>query len=160
KGPLHYQGLVRVPFIWAEPQQTRGMRCPELAGTIDIARTLLARAGLAATNGMQGRIVPGAACGLGTAEPDSMLIEEDTQSASLGFHDPIRARTLVTQRWRLSLYLGIDWGELYDLAEDPHEERNLWGCASHREFRLELVQTLVQKMMALCDRSPLPTARA
>jgi arylsulfatase A-like enzyme len=161
KGAVHYQGLIRVPFIWADPQRDSAVRCCELAGTLDIAPTVLARAGLGSINGMQGRSLLGAGSGEpAAAEPDSMLVEEDTQSAYIGFEHPIRARTLVTKRWRSSLYLGGEWGELYDLSEDPHEERNLWNDLTKCEIRAELVQMLAQKMMALCDRSPLPTARA
>jgi len=53
KGPLHYRGLIRVPFVWSDPQATAGTgRTQELAGTLDIARTILARAGLAPHNGL------------------------------------------------------------------------------------------------------------
>jgi arylsulfatase A-like enzyme len=160
KGAVHYQGLIRVPLIWAEPQGRSATRCFELAATLDIGPTVLARAGIAAPNGMQGRTLPGAGSDAGAPEPDSILIEEDTQAANLGFDHPIRVRTLVTKRFRLSLYLGTEWGELYDLAEDPHEERNLWNDGTTREIRSSLILMLTQKMMTMCDRSPLATARA
>jgi hypothetical protein len=53
------------------------------------------------------------------------------------------------------MYLGADWGELYDLNADPQERRNLW----HTEpaIRGALLEQLVQKMMELSDRSPRPT---
>jgi len=43
---LHYQGLVKVPFIWSEPghQHTAGVE-RSLSSSIDIAATILARAG-------------------------------------------------------------------------------------------------------------------
>src|SRR5947207_1009134 len=64
KGAYAYQGLIRVPFIWAEPAgaggstalQTRaGKRSDALFGTLDIAATFLDRARLAPYNGVQGR---------------------------------------------------------------------------------------------------------
>jgi arylsulfatase A-like enzyme len=52
KGALHYQGLVRVPFIWSEPMATNtGLANFGLCGTIDLARTILDRAGLEGHNG-------------------------------------------------------------------------------------------------------------
>ena len=48
KGALHYHGLVRVPFIWHDPSaEARGESMPSLCGTLDIAKTILDRAGLA-----------------------------------------------------------------------------------------------------------------
>src|SRR5690606_12666875 len=55
KGPIHYQGLIRVPFIWSDPGDRTAIRTQALGSSIDIARTVLARAGLAGFNGMQGR---------------------------------------------------------------------------------------------------------
>jgi len=67
----------------------------------------------------------------------------------------VRARTLVTASHRLTLYLGADWGELYDLNADPLERHNLWE--QEPVLRGALLERMVQKMMALADRSPRPT---
>src|SRR3546814_3674195 len=54
KGPVHYQGLIRTPFIWRDPQQApQAPRSQALCSTADVAPTHLARAGLPAYNGMQ-----------------------------------------------------------------------------------------------------------
>ena len=56
KGALHYRGLVRVPCIWRDPaNETAGTLNSGLCGTIDLAPTILDRAGLAGHNGMQGK---------------------------------------------------------------------------------------------------------
>jgi arylsulfatase len=67
----------------------------------------------------------------------------------------VRARTLVTASHRLTLYLGADWGELYDLNADPLERHHLWE--QEPVLRGALLERMVQKMMALADRSPRPT---
>ena len=55
KGALHYRGLVRVPFIWRDPNvETSGLVNTGLCGTLDLASTILDRAGLGEPNGMQG----------------------------------------------------------------------------------------------------------
>ena len=66
-------------------------------------------------------------------------------------------RTLVDDRWRITLYRGVPWGELYDLAADPHELHNLWDEPAHAADKLALTERLAQKMMALAERSPRPT---
>ena len=68
-----------------------------------------------------------------------------------------RARTLMTDRYRLTLYQDADWGELYDLRDDPHELRNLWDDPSHRDNREQLLEALVHRLMAQAETSPLAT---
>jgi hypothetical protein len=55
------------------------------------------------------------------------------------------------------LYEGVDWGELYDLSNDPHEVNNLWEDPQSRDRRYELTEKLARKMMELADASPLAT---
>jgi hypothetical protein len=57
----------------------------------------------------------------------------------------------------LTLYEGVEWGELYDLAEDPDELNNLWDNPQCRDRRYELTERLARKMMELADASPLAT---
>ena len=157
KGPIHLQGLIRVPCIWAEPEQHTARRTSVLSGTLDIAPTILHRAGLASFNGMQGRSLLETITGRANTGPDARVIEEDGQRTYLGFTRPVRLRTLVTPHWRFSLYRGVTWGELYDLETDPYEMRNLWDDPGRRTIRAELTERLAHEMMDLCECSPLPT---
>ena len=160
KGPIHYDGLIRVPFIWADPQSAaRGIASDALAGTLDIAATVLARAGLAPFHGMQGQDLLPVIAGARGGRP-AVLVEEDNQRAFLTFERPVRLRTLVTDRWRLSVYRGVDWAELYDLQEDPLELHNRWNDPEYAGVQGDLLRQLVQTMEELADDSPLPTARA
>ena len=59
-----------------------------------------------------------------------------------GFAGRTRMRTLQTPRHRLSVYADADWGELYDLQEDPHELRNLWSDPAAAALRGELPMDL------------------
>lgn len=155
---LHYQGLVRVPFIIADPAPAKAGNTTrrDLGGTIDIAPTILARAGLQPFNGMQGRDLFDAA----TAAPDAILIEEDSQIPMFGEAARERVRTLVTDRWRLTHHHGPGWWELYDLAADADENINLWGRPDLRDVAEALCRQMIDRMTALQDVSPLPTGRA
>ena len=156
KGPVHYQGLVRIPFIWSDPAAPHQAATSEaLSSSIDIARTVLSRAGIAPVNGMQGRDLMSTARSAPASDPESVLIEDDNQRAYLSFTEPVRARTLVTATHRLTVYRGADWGELYDLKADPLERNNLWS--SDAALRGTMLELLVRKMMELSDRSPRPT---
>jgi arylsulfatase A-like enzyme len=159
KGPAHYDGITHVPFVWAEPGARRGSKSDVLAGTLDIAPTVIDRARVQPYNGVQGISLLGAIAGEG-ASRDSMVIEDDQQRALLGYRTPPRLRTLITRRWRMTIAHGDPWAELYDLENDPHEMDNLFEEASHRGVRAELMERLAYRQMELAERSPLPMGRA
>jgi arylsulfatase A-like enzyme len=158
KGPLHYQGLVKVPFIWTDPRDgLDGRRQGALAGTIDIARTVLARAGLAPFNGMQGHNLGPLMRGETDALRAGMMVEQDAQRPNFHFDGPIRARTYITKRWRLSRYMGSDFGELYDLENDREEMHNLWNDPEYGAVKSELLGAMVMEMIENQESSPMPT---
>lgn len=157
KGALHYRGLVRVPFIWRDLNgETGGLVNAGLCGTLDIANTILDRAGLAGPNGMQGLSLLQALNGDQTGR-DSWVIEEHQRRGYMGLNHNFRARSLITKQYRLTLYEGADWGELYDLASDPHEMNNLWDDPRAQNQRHDLTEQLARKLMELADTSPLAT---
>ena len=152
---LHYQGIVRVPFIWHDPSApTNGQIEPGLASSIDIAPTILARAGIQPYNGIQGRDLHS------TMPPEAVIVEEDSQRTMTGFDRPQRVRTVITDQYRMSLREGEDWNELYDLSVDPGEVNNLYDQPSAQAARHELSEIMLRRMIYLQDRSPLPAYRA
>ncbi len=152
---LHYQGLIRVPFIWHDPQAPGlGQVDTGLASSIDIAPTILARAGIQPYNGIQGRDLHG------DPAPEAVIVEEDSQRKMVGFDRPQRVRTIVTEQYRMSLREGEDWNELYDLSADPGETENLYDQPDHQATRSALSELMLRRIIALQDRSPLPAYRA
>lgn len=161
KGGLHYRSLTRVPFVWRDCAPGRaGARTSALAQTTDIAPTVLARAGLGPVNGMQGRSLLPLLDGRGERVRDALVIEEEGQRRDFGLARRTRMRTLLDGRYRLTIYDGQPFGELYDLREDPHELRNLWNDPGARGRRDALASALAYEMLALTDTSPYPTAAA
>ena len=154
---LHYQGLIRVPCIIADPTaDNAGAVCSDLARTIDLAPTILGRAGIQPFNGVQGRDLLDS----NAAAPDCVLIEEDSVFRLFETDAPDRVRTLVTESWRLSFHQAGNWWELYDLKADPDEIDNLWNTPNRPAVADELVRHMLSRLVALNDTSPLPTGRA
>src|SRR4029453_6770687 len=117
----------RVPFIWSDPGvNTKAAVTSALCGTLDVARTVLERAGLEGHNGIQGVSLLPIIAG-GKSGHESLLLEEHQRRGYMGFENNFRARTLITSQARLTLYEGVGWGELYDLTSDPNETINLWS---------------------------------
>ena len=156
KGGLHYPSITRVPLIWRDtaPARQAGVR-DDLAQTLDLAPTVLARAGLPPVHGMQGRNLLGSG-----PKRDGLVIEEESQRADFGLDRRLRMRTWRTERHRLTLYDGQTWGELYDRVADPLELRNLWADPAASALRSELTEQLLRAMIAASDDSPCPTAAA
>lgn len=162
KGPLHYQGVIRVPLIWHDPHSATGAGqvCNQLCSTIDIAPTILARAGCTPYNGIQGLSLLPAMDGDRPLGRDDMLVEEEGQRTMFGFTGRTRMRSLRTATHRLSVYEGQDWGEIYDLVRDPDENHNLWSQPGSAGLRQELLHRLALAMIRYSDTSPHPTALA
>ena len=160
KGPVHYQPLVRVPFLWADPLAPETGRRAALASTLDVAQTVLDRAGVPAFYGMQGHSLMPVIADEKAKVRDALVIEEEGQRATMGFDGRVKARTLLTERHRLSIYTGADWCELYDLANDPYELENLHGQGRARALHGELHERLAKAMLELVDPDPAPTGRA
>ena len=160
KGPIHYRGLIEAPFVWRDPAGPRATRSAAFTGSIDLAPTILARAGVAAFNGIQGRSLLPLIAGEAATHHEDMLIEEEGQRQQMGFAGRIRMRSLVTAQHRLSLYDGVPWGELYDRTRDPDEMINLWDDPASADLRAALVLRLARKMIELSETSPNPTATA
>ena len=152
---LHYQGLIRVPFIWCDPRNPgNGSVDVGLSSSIDIASTILSSANIQPYNGIQGRDL------FATEPPEVIIVEEDSQRQMIGFERPQRIRTAVSSDFRLTLREGEAWGELYDLNADPHEIHNVFDAPDKAAIRYELTEQMLRRMIELQDRAPLPAYRA
>jgi arylsulfatase A-like enzyme len=161
KGPVHYEGVIRVPFIWQDVKDRRvhGRR-DGLAATIDLPTTILDRAGIKPVNGMLGLSQLAVIAGGKPSQRDAVLIEEEGQRTYMGFASRIRMRTLITRQHRLSLYEGVEWAELYDRAADPNEMRNLWGRPEAAAVERAMIEQMAREMLAWSETSPAPTGLA
>jgi len=164
KSALHYQSLIRVPFIWADPMckgdAASATTTSALAGTVDIPASILARAQLAPYHGMQGRSLLPVLAGHEAAVRDVVLIEEDGHAPTFGLTVPVRVRTVVTATHRLTIYDQPGWAEMYDLQNDPDELHNLIDDPRHAGVRASMFERLARELMMADDRSPFPVGRA
>ncbi len=160
KGVPQYDTITHVPLIVSDPGRPfQPARVKSLAQTMDIAATVLDRCGLAPYHGMQGRSLLPALDGDAVVR-DEVLITFDGQRLVPGTDVQQRAHTLVHDRWRLTLYDGVPWGELYDLSEDPGELANLWDSAAHADTRAMMVERMLRAEIAAVDRVPLASSLA
>jgi arylsulfatase A-like enzyme len=157
KGPIHVDSVVRVPFIWVDPNDKKAVNStPALSSTLDLAQTILDRAKVEPSNGIQGHSLLNIVSGLEEKARDAVLIEESGQRTILNFKGPVRARTAIGDRWRLTIYHNEDYAELFDLENDPDEMINLWDDPAQRETKLEMMELLARLQLEHGDLSRLP----
>jgi arylsulfatase A-like enzyme len=161
KGAEQYQDILRVPFIWSDPDSPdRDARRSALASTKDIAATVLERAGLAPYIGMQGGSLLPALGGDARPGQEEVLIQYDHQRVNAGLGRAPRVHTLVDARWRISVFQGVEWGEFYDLENDPGEFINLWADAAHASEKARMMERLLRAELDHIDTVPIATAQA
>lgn len=149
---LHFQSVLRVPLIWHDLRRPGGGEVSgRLGSAIDFAPTLLQRAGLKVPIGMQGQDL------FAEVPAPDVLVEDPGIQVFRDSEARKSTISLVTERWRLSLFEGEVGGELYDLVSDPLELTNRWEDPACREKRLDLQARLGQRLR---DRSLVATARA
>ena len=163
KGPFHFDGLLKVPFLWSWPGHfPAGVTTNALASHLDFAPTVLDLAGVPVPEGPVPATPecpqmpppwPGLSLGpvLRGERPalrEAVIVENDEDYLGL------RLRTLVTERHQLTVYSGQTYGELFDLQEDPGQLHNLWSSPAHRSVRDSLHQWLLHEL--LLTESPLP----
>ena len=141
KGPMPYDGLLRVGCIIAGPGVPQGQVVDDPVSTLDLAPTFLDYAGVAPTSPMHGRSLRGLIEGRG--EPREYAYNEwDLHASRCGV--ALRLRTVRTRTHRMTVELDSGAGELYDLVRDPGEMTNLYDDPASAEVRRSL-EAMIQR---------------
>lgn len=125
-----YEESIRVPLLAHCPDLFHGgTKVDGMVANIDIGPSILEAAGLKAPESMDGRSVLGLARGDAAGWRDSLLYEYYWER---NFPQTPTMHALRTDQFKYIHYFGIwDTDELYDLAEDPLETRNLINSPTH-----------------------------
>ena len=55
--------------------------------------------------------------------------------------------TYVNDRYKISVYRRGEYGEVFDLQEDPHELSNLWSDPASADLKSKLLHEMVQGLL-------------
>jgi arylsulfatase A-like enzyme len=160
KGSRFYEGLTHVPMIYSWPGVIReGVVSEALVELVDIPQTLLQAADLAEVDGMQGKSLFPLLTGKAPADAHKpYVLCEYFDALDVPDGRATRASMYFDGRYKLSVYHGLDLGELYDLETDPNEFHDLWDSPAHRELRHALLARHFDAMMLVCDPGPVRIA--
>ncbi len=133
---IQYDGSARVPLLWRGPQGARGgggRTVSQVVENTDLLPSILETAGLAAPEGVQGKSFV------------SLMRGRDPKWKNRAYSQ-LRSGMLVDGDWKLidNSLDGTGDKELYNLAEDPKEDRNLAGDPKQRERGAEYSRMLAR----------------
>ena len=139
KGAFHFDDLIRIPMIVRYPARVpAGQTCSALQSQVDFAPTFLTAAGAAVPGLMQGFDQMPVWCGGAESARDHVVVENRHQPTL------VHLRTYVDRRYKITVYRNADYGEMFDLEDDPGETRNLWDDPRHAQLKARLLHRFVQ----------------
>ncbi|HPO52047.1 MAG TPA: sulfatase-like hydrolase/transferase [bacterium] len=147
KGAFHYEDLLRVPFIVRWPGRVPENKISDaLISFVDFAPTILSLCGLKIPRTMSGIDQSSVFCDKVESLRNWVLVENR--------HEPttIFLKTYIEKRYKITVYFRKDYGELFDLENDPHEYNNLWNEPEYRERKNQLIKKL---LFAEWEKEPL-----
>jgi arylsulfatase A-like enzyme len=155
KGPMIYEGVLRVPLIIAGPGVAAGQTVATPVSTIDLASTFLQSAGLPCTSVQSRSLHPVMA---GTEQRECAWSEWHVHPSRLGV--ALQLRTVRTARYSCTIELGSGSGELYDLQDDPQQLVNRFDDPAWRSVREQMHALLLARPGPLLDTLAEPVGMA
>lgn len=137
KGIKHYDAGIRCPLIAAGPGIERGKVDDRLTCSLDFFPTFCDWAGIDAPPPLEGKSF--------VTEPggwDAVTVQAPYYSGEYS------VSSIVTRDgWRLSVYHHEGHGQMFNLADDPREQHDLYDEPAHAARRQELTDRLVRALM-------------
>jgi arylsulfatase A-like enzyme len=169
KGPWHYKGCSNVPLIFNwKGRIPPGKVVDGFSQQTDIFPTILGMAGLPVHHGIQGKSLKNVLLNETTETGYDYAYIESYHGGAVNpeFYriqnkpipekqeDPLNVFTIRNSQWRITMCPGNDYGELYDLSNDPDEFHNLWYNPDFSSTQHNLIKALVYRITM--TRDPLP----
>ncbi len=140
-----YEQSVKVPFLVHAPKYFAPHRVSDPVELMDVYSTICELAQASEAPGAQSKsLVP--------------LLQNtaDYQHREAVFSENYFGRMIRCKDWKMVYYPGKSYGELYNLADDPQEQHNLWQSMQDAPVMRELKDMLLEWAFASEDILPLP----
>ncbi len=150
KRPNMFDTSIKVPLLIRWPGAVKpGTEIAEAVTNVDTLPSVLGMLGISMPEGLKqhGRDFSPLLRGKKGDWPDTIFGQYDLHNGGLAYMRMIR-----TSQWKLVRHHhanGMD--ELYNLADDPGEARNLYNNAQHRQARDDLQKRLTEWMRSIDD---------
>ncbi len=165
KGPFHYDGVIKVPMVMAYPaKMKKGQVSHAFAQTMDFMPTILDLAGVPypdpevpdwqgfaadhfplydenSLSRLVGNSLKPILSGEAEMVQDYILVEDDDDTRR------IMVRTVVTDDYKLSVFMGRTDGVLFDRKKDPEERTNVWNDPDYAAIKGMMMEKMSQALM-------------
>ena len=139
KGAFHYDDGIKVPMIVRLPGQIpAGRRSESLQSLVDYAQTCLSMCGMDVPDAMTGVNQQAVWTGKADKAREHLIVENRHQPTT------IHMKTYIDGQYKMTVYYNQDYGEIFDLKNNPNELENLW---SDEPLRRELMEKLLTAEM-------------
>ncbi len=139
KGPMPYEGLLRVGCLVAGPGVPAGQVIGDPVSTLDVPGTILDYAGVAPERPLHSQSLRPLIEGTGGGRAFAYS-EWDLNASRCGVE--LKLRTVRTRTHKLTLELVSGAGELYDLESDPDEMDNRFDDPALHNLQRELTEMI------------------
>lgn len=135
--------VCRIPMIWSYPPAFPGAtQCNSIVENVDIVPTFLELAGLPQIDSIDGRDAS-----------DCLRGHEEEARKTFAVTENEWSKAIRWEEYRMVFYPnemfhGEEVGELYNLADDPWETRNLYSDPEHNEIRVQLTRMLLEWLVS------------
>ncbi|MCY3799138.1 MAG: sulfatase-like hydrolase/transferase [Chloroflexi bacterium] len=147
KGAFHYDDGIRVPMIARLPGRIPANRISHSLQTlVDYAPTFLDFCGLDIPEEMTGLSQQAVWGGDESGAREHVIVENRHQPTTLHLktYIGVAVSTRHDERYKITLYFNREYGEIYDLTNDPGELNNLWADT---RLRAELTEAFLRAEM-------------
>jgi arylsulfatase A-like enzyme len=151
KGPMAYEGLLRVGLLFEGPSVPKGKVVKDPVSTLDLAQTFCDYANTELPVQAHSRSLR-PLIETSTASRDFALSEWDLRASRCGVD--LALRTVRTQNMKLTVEEKSGAGEMYDLYNDPDEMVNRFDDPAYKPQRKTLMEMVASRPDDV--RSPLP----
>ncbi len=158
KGPMHYEGLLRVGLIMRGPGIAADRVIDDPVSTLDLAATFGDYASTQVSSAIHSTSLRPLLMGTNDAPRGHAYNEWRLGPSRCGV--ALDLRTVRTRAAKLTLELGSGAGEMYDLSNDPYECINRFDDPNHRGLRDDLMQWLMSRPNDIRSLSPEPVGPA
>ena len=132
KGPMHYDGLLRVPMIFRGPGIRRGVAIDEPVSTLDLGPTFYDCCGAEAMQRQHGESLK-SLIEQGIGNREFALNEWELLPTRTGV--ALSLRTVRTKTHKMTVDMLSGAGELYSMKQDPDETMNLFDNPAASETK-------------------------
>jgi len=151
KGAFHFEDVLRVPMIVRCPGRVpAGVHTTAMQSLVDFTPTFLTATGLDVPASMQGVNQWEVWQGKVPRARDHVIVENRHTEST------IHLRTMIQDRYKITVYRGHRYGELFDLLNDPDELVNLWDDPESAGIKSNMLQEFLSAEM---EREPTPRPR-